>query len=42
MVPPKLDTSTLGECVVLGDEDLAETEEIDWDTLQEVRFDLGM
>ena len=42
VVPPKLDTSTLGECVVLGDEDLAETEEIDWDTLQEVRFDLGM
>ena len=42
VVPPKIDTSTLGECVVLGDADLTEDEAIDWDALQEVRFDLGL
>lgn len=42
MVPLKIDTSTLGECVMLKDEDLAEDEAIDWTSLQAVRFDLGL
>ena len=41
-VPVKSNTRSLGECIVLGDEDLQEDETIDWKALQEVRFELGL